>query len=352
MAQTSSSHRLQVIRNHLFNLRNASVLQRDDYSRTKCSILFSNTSVQDVCGKLQSELAQIGVKDVEIEPPPKGMEEEYTTLLTPHAVQFVADLVRHFNDQVDLMMKERVRRKVELDITGALPGFSENPKITKSDWVVAPVPERIVDRRLDLGDVSPANTDKFVEALLCPVNGIQTDFDDGHCPTWKGQLRGLHNVYRAVFGLIPGVPDITKVPVLMLRPRAWNMIEHNMLVDGKEVPGPLFDFGLLMFHCGTHLLKAKSGPFFYMSKLEGANEAKLWNDIFCWSQDKLSIPQGSIKACVLIENILASFEMEEILYELREHSLGLNCGIWDYSASFVNKFGKYYVNVLQKNFDR
>lgn len=361
MAQASSSQRLQVIRNHLLNVRNASVLQRDDYSGTKCSILFSNASAQDVCGKLRSELAQIGAKDVEIEPPPKGMEEEYATLLTPHAVQFVADLVRHFNDQVDMMMKERIRRKVELDITGALPRFSENPKVTKSDWVVAPVPERAVDRRLDLGDVSPANTDKFVEALLCPVNGIQTDFDDGHCPTWKGQLRGLHNVYRAVFGLIPGVPDITKVPVLMLRPRAWNMIEHNMLVDGKEVPGPLFDFGLLMFHCGGHLLKAKSGPFFYLSKLEGANEAKLWNDIFCWSQDKLRIPQGSIKACVLIENILASFEMEEILYELREHSLGLNCGIWDYSASFVNKFGhrkdfvlpdrNKYVN-MQRNFLR
>lgn len=224
-------------------------------------------------------------------------------------------------------------------MSGKLPTFSKNPKACEGDWVVAPVPRRLVDRRIDLGDVSPANTEKFIEALLCPVNGIQTDFDDGHCPTWRGQLCGLYNVYRAVFGLIPNVPDITQVPILMLRPRAWNMIEHNMLVDGKEVPGPIFDFGLLLYHCGKHLMASGSGPFFYLSKLEGANEATVWNDIFCWSQDKLSIPQGTIKACVLIENILASFEMEEILYELRDHSLGLNCGIWDYSASFVNKFG-------------
>ncbi|KAK5897558.1 hypothetical protein CesoFtcFv8_010609 [Champsocephalus esox] len=126
----------------------------------------------------------------------------------------------------------------------------------------------------------------------------------------------------------------------MLRPRAWNMVEHNMMVGGKEAPGPLFDFGLLMFHCGEKLFRNGSGPFFYLSKVESFMEARLWKNIFVWTQLKLGLPLGSIKATVLIENVLAAFEMEEILYELREHSAGLNCGIWDYSASFINKFGR------------
>lgn len=280
----------------------------------------------------------VEVVGVEVEEPPQGMEEAYATLLTPAALQFVARLTRQFNDKVDLMMNERMRRKVELDMTGSLPKFSNHPQAQAPDWKVDPAPRRLQDRRLDLGDVSPANTEHFVKALKCRVNGIQTDFDDGHCPTWPAQLRGLHNVYKVVHGL-SGLGDIGSLPVLMLRPRAWNMIEHNMLVDGREVPGPLFDFGLLMFHCAGRLVEAESGPFFYLSKLEGANEARLWDEIFCWTQDQLGIPRGTIKACVLIENILASFEMEEILYGLRHHSIGLNCGIWDYSASFVNKFG-------------
>ncbi|KAK8725886.1 hypothetical protein OTU49_010538 [Cherax quadricarinatus] len=339
MANMRVQDRMQVIRNHLglHSSTNRNVITISKNCRK--NIPFNASSRQDgLVEALQADLAQIGVSDVEVEPPPEGMTEEYTTLLTPKAVRFVADLTREFNTQVDLMMKERLRRKVELDITGNLPNFA-NYKVQETNWRVDPVPERLTCRKLDLGDVSPANTDKFIEALQCDVNGIQTDFDDGHCPTWRAQLRGLNNVCKAVFGLIPGVGDISQVPVLMLRPRAWNMIEHNLLVDGKEVPGPLFDFGLLMFHCASRLLTAKSGPFFYLSKLEGANEARVWNNIFCWTQEKLNIPQGSIKACVLIENILASFEMEEILYELRNHSLGLNCGIWDYSASFVNKFG-------------
>ena len=119
----------------------------------------------------------------------------------------------------------------------------------------------------------------------------------------------------------------------MLRPRAWNMIEHNIMVDGKETPGPLIDFGLLMFHNAKLMQEAGSGPFFYLSKLEGSKEAKFWNRIFVWTQKQLGLPIGTVKACVLIENVFASFEMEEILWELRNHSAGLNCGIWDYSAS-------------------
>jgi malate synthase A len=175
--------------------------------------------------------------------------------------------------------------------------------------------------------------------LKTNVQGIQVDFDDGHCPTWRNQIIGLYNIYQVVHNEIPNIPKISDAPILMFRPRAWNMIEHNMSINGKEVPGPLFDFGLLIFHNGHILSHCNSGPFFYLSKLEGALEAKLWNEIFTWSQLRLRIPYGTIKACVLIENILSSFEMDQILYELKDHSLGLNCGIWDYAASIISKFG-------------
>lgn len=180
---------------------------------------------------------------------------------------------------------------------------------------------------------------QFTSAMKAKVQGIQVDFDDGHCPTWKNQIIGLHNVYRAVRNEIPNIPLISEAPVLMLRPRAWNMIEHNMSINGKKVPGPIFDFGLLMFYNANILAECSSGPFFYLSKLEGASEAKLWNEIFTYTQERLNIPYGTIKACVLIENILSSFEMDQILYELRDHSLGLNCGIWDYAASIISKYG-------------
>ncbi|XP_037531349.1 malate synthase, partial [Nematolebias whitei] len=176
--------------------------------------------------------------------------------------------------------------------------------------------------------MAPCDTQRFIMALQSPAQGIQVDFDDGNCPSFYNQVKGIHNVIQAVTSRLPGVSYISQAPVLMLRPRAWNMVEHNMMVEGKEAPGPLFDFGLLMFHCGQILFEHQSGPFFYLSKVESFMEARLWNKIFIWTQNKLGLPLGSIKATVLIENVLAAFEMEEILYELREHSAGLNCGIW------------------------
>ncbi|CAL4076363.1 unnamed protein product [Meganyctiphanes norvegica] len=327
-----TADRLSVINNHLLWYTKSVKTSKRDHLQEKQSIVCNPTRHLNN-GRVE------GVQGVEVEAPPPGLEEEYATILTPEALQFVAQLVMEFDQQVEMMLKQRIKRKVELDISGDLPDFTTNPELHEKKWKIAPVPKRIQCRFLDLGDVSPAYTNKFTEALKCPVNGIQVDFDDGNCPTWRNQIRGLYNIHQAVHGLISDVPPIDKAPILMLRPRAWNMIENNMLVNGKAVPGPLFDYGLLMFHCSQQLVSAESGPFFYLSKLEGANEAQLWNNIFIWTQNKLKIPQGTIKACVLIENILASFEMEEILYALRDHSLGLNCGIWDYSASFVNKFG-------------
>ncbi|XP_078066636.1 malate synthase-like [Mustelus asterias] len=278
---------------------------------------------------------------VELEPPPPSLKEEFQTLLTPEAIQFLAELVSTFDANVDEILRSRIIAKLDLDRRCGIPEFLPQTSHIREDqsWRVQPVPWRLQNRHVDLGDVSPANTEHFIRALRSSAQGIQTDFDDGHCPTYFNQIRGLSNVYKAVHNQFPDIPPISKAPILMLRPRAWNMVEHNMLVNGKEVPGPLFDFGLLMYHNGRILFENECGPFFYLSKVETHLEAKLWNNIFVWVQEKLGLPIGSIKATVLIENIVATFEMEEILYELRDHSAGLNCGIWDYSASFVNKLG-------------
>ncbi|XP_062856649.1 malate synthase-like [Trichomycterus rosablanca] len=280
-------------------------------------------------------------KGVDVNPPPSGLQMEFQTLFSTDALQFLADLCSTFQPEVDKVLKMRILRKIQLDLTGELPGFREDTAHIRNDlsWRVSPVPERLQCRHVDIGDLAPCETQRFIQGLKSPAQGIQVDFDDGNCPTYYNQIKGIYNVYRAVHNQFHDVPAISQAPVLMLRPRAWNMVEHNVLVNGREVPGPLFDFGMLMFHNAKLLFENQSGPFFYLSKVESCLEAKLWNQIFLWTEDRLGLPVGSIKATVLIECVLATFEMEEILYELREHSAGLNCGIWDYSASFVNKFG-------------
>ncbi|XP_030224769.1 malate synthase-like [Gadus morhua] len=278
---------------------------------------------------------------VELSPSPQGLEEEYGTLFTPASLLFLHQLVTEFDNEVDQVLQLRVSRKAHLDASGDLPAFSRATSHIRDDpsWTVLPVPPRLQRRHVDVGDMAPCDTERLLHALRSPAQGLQIDFDDGNCPTFYNQIKGISNVCKVVHNQFPDIPALPQVPVLMLRPRAWNMVEHNMLVNGREVPGPLFDFGLLMFHCGKALYNSESGPFFYLSKVESFMEARLWNNIFLWAQHQLQLPRGSIKATVLIENVLATFEMEEILYELREHSAGLNCGIWDYSASFVNKFG-------------
>ncbi|XP_015590568.1 uncharacterized protein LOC107265528 [Cephus cinctus] len=277
--------------------------------------------------------------------PPKGLEKEFNVLFTSEAIEFLTELVIQFDRKVEELYSTRLSRKCDFKNTPKIPKFLKS-EITHQEWKVAPVGKRLQNRHLDLGDVSPTNYEHFTAALCADVQGIQVDFDDGHCPSWGNQIAGLFNVYQAVHNQLPNVPLIQKAPILMLRPRAWNMLEHNVTINGKEIPGPLFDFGLLCFHNAEILSQYDSGPFFYLSKMEGFNEAHLWNDIFTWTQLRLRIPYGTIKACVLIENILSSFEMESILFELRDHSLGLNCGIWDYAASIINKFGSDAAFVL------
>ncbi|XP_037316798.1 malate synthase-like isoform X2 [Pungitius pungitius] len=241
---------------------------------------------------------------MELSPPPPGLEAEYESLFSTGSLLFLQELISTFDEEVDQVLKLRISRKAHLDLTADLPSFLESTTHIRRDpvWRVLPVPPRLQRRHVDIGDLAPCDTERFVKALQSSAQGLQVDFDDGNCPTYYNQIKGLHNVFKAVHNQIPNLPHISHAPVLMLRPRAWNMVEHNLMV-------------------------------------ESFMEARLWNKIFVWTQHKLGLPLGSIKATVLIENILAAFEMEEILYELRDHSAGLNCGIWDYSASIVNKFG-------------
>ncbi|XP_075981956.1 malate synthase-like [Anticarsia gemmatalis] len=278
-------------------------------------------------------------KVVLLQSPPPKFEEIQKTIFSDAALEFLSQLHINFDDKIEQLYKDRLQRTVATKVFSTLD-FKKSSERKDKSWKIAPLPSRLQNRHLDLGDVSASNTAHFVSSLNQDIQGIQVDFDDGHCPTWKNQLQAFQNIRLAVNGKLQGAPlTITTCPVLMLRPRAWNMIEHNILINGKEAIGPLVDFAILMFHNAKKLHEANSGPYFYLSKLEGASEAQLWNNIFVWTQKQLGLPQGTIKACVLIENIISTFELDEILYALKEHSLGLNCGIWDYCASIISKFG-------------
>ncbi|XP_052860500.1 uncharacterized protein LOC128267655 [Anopheles cruzii] len=274
-----------------------------------------------------------------IESSPHRLESAYKEVFTDAALDFLVELVSEFDQDVDLILQNRVKRRVLLEQGDWIPEFKNHSE--KLEWKIDELPQRLRNRKLDLGDVSPANTVHFVDCLYADVQGIQVDFDDGHCPTWRNTVLGLYNVAKAVQGTLKGAPaDVRSYPLLMLRPRAFNMIEHHCIINGKEVIGPLFDFAILMYHNARTMVELGIGPYFYLSKIEDPSETELWNKIFCWTEHRLDIPKGSIKACVLIENILAAFRMEDILYSLKNHAIGLNCGIWDYCASIVAKFGK------------
>ncbi|OWR44155.1 Malate synthase [Danaus plexippus plexippus] len=269
--------------------------------------------------------------------PPK-LQDVQKKIFSKDALNFIANLHREFDTRIDKLYNERLRRSAIKSAEGL--NFKVSPERNDKSWKVGPLPIRLQNRHLDLGDVSASNTAHFTAALKADVQGVQVDFDDGHCPTWRNQLLAFNNIYLAVHGKLQGAPiSIATCPILMLRPRAWNMIDHDILIDGKEAIGPLVDFGILMHHNAKKLYEANSGPYFYLSKLEGSNEAQLWNEIFVWTQKQLDLPHGTIKACVLIENILSTFELEEILFQLKDHCMGLNCGIWDYCASIIAKFG-------------
>ncbi len=268
-----------------------------------------------------------------------GFEE----ILTPEAVAFVAKLARSFSERRDHLLAKRAERQVLLD-AGELPDFlPQTAHIRSGDWRVAPVPADLQDRRVEI--TGPTDRKMVINALNSGAKVFMTDFEDSNAPTWENMIEGQINLRDAIRRTITYTSPEGKayklnenVAVMMIRPRGWHLDEKHMLVDGKQVPGGLFDFGLYFYTNAKELLARGSGPYFYLPKMESHLEARLWNDVFELAQDELGIPPGTIKATVLIETILAAFETEEILYELRDHSAGLNCGRWDYIFSFIKKF--------------
>jgi malate synthase len=270
--------------------------------------------------------------------------ESYAEILTPDAVAFIVDLHRIFNERRKSLLTARRERQKKLD-AGERPDFIEATRsIRESAWTVAPLPADILDRRVEI--TGPVDRKMIINALNSGAKVFMADFEDSSTPTWSNLLEGHINLRDAIRRAITYADPATgkqyklndKVAVLFVRPRGWHLEERHVLVDGEPMSGSIFDFGLYFFHNAGELLARGSGPYFYLPKMESHLEARLWNDIFIRAQKEIDLPLGSIKGTVLIETILASFEMDEILYELRDHSAGLNCGRWDYIFSFIKKF--------------
>ena len=267
----------------------------------------------------------------------------YADILTPEAIQFLTRLARAFTARRDELLRRRVERQAAID-AGQMPDFlPETADIRAADWRVAPIPPDLQDRRVEI--TGPTDRKMVINALNSGARVFMADFEDANSPTWDNMIDGHINLRDAIRRTITYTSpegkhyQLNERPaVLMVRPRGWHLDEKHFLVDGKPIPGGLFDFGLYFFHNARELIARGSGPYFYLPKLESHLEARLWNDVFNLAQDELGIPRGTIRATVLIETILAAFETDEILYELRDHSAGLNCGRWDYIFSFIKKF--------------
>ena len=267
----------------------------------------------------------------------------YEAVLTREALSFVADLARTFTPRVAELLARRRERQIRLD-AGERPDFlTETADVRSRDWTVAALPHDLLDRRVEI--TGPTDRKMVINALNSGASVFMADFEDANSPTWDNLLQGHINLSDAVRRHIEFTAPETgkkyalkdKVAVLLVRPRGWHLVEHHMTVDGKAVPGGLFDFGLFFFHNAREQLARGTGPYFYLPKMESHLEARLWNDVFVRAQEKAGVPQKSIKATCLIETLPAAFEMDEFLWELRDHSAGLNCGRWDYIFSFIKK---------------
>jgi malate synthase len=267
----------------------------------------------------------------------------FPEILTPEALAFVARLQREFGGRRLQLLQKRDERQARLD-AGESPQFLADTKsVRDSEWRVAKAPKDLQDRRVEI--TGPTDRKMLINALNSGARVFMADFEDANSPTWTNLVEGQVNLIDAIERRIdftsPEGKDYRlneKVATLLVRPRGWHLEERHLEVDGKPVSGSLFDFGLYFFHNAKRLLGKGSGPYFYLPKLESHHEARLWNDVFNFAQDDLGVPRGTIRATVLIETILAAFEMEEILYELRDHSSGLNAGRWDYIFSIIKKF--------------
>ncbi len=268
---------------------------------------------------------------------------EYAHILTPEALDFVAGLSRTFHTKRAQLLTRRTERQGRLE-KGVKPDFlTETRSVREANWTIAPIPAELSDRRVEI--TGPAERKMIINALNCGANVFMADLEDSLAPSWHNLIQGQINLRDAVDRSIRFVSPEGKTyqlnkttAILFMRPRGWHLVEKHALVDGEPVSASLFDFGLYFFHNARALFNRGTCPYFYLPKMESHLEARLWNDVFVWAQEQLGIPRGTIKATVLIETILAAFEMDEILYELREHSAGLNCGRWDYLFSCIKKF--------------
>jgi len=270
----------------------------------------------------------------------------YENILTPAALSFVAALEREFGAERRRLLDRRAEIQQSLD-AGWKPDFlPETKSIRDADWRVAPIPDDILDRRTEI--TGPTDRKMVINALNCGASVFMADFEDANTPSWANMIEGQANLYDAVRRAIAFDDAETgrhyslndKTAVLFVRPRGWHLPEKHVLVDGAPMSGALFDFGLYFFHNVRELVARGTGPYFYLPKIENHLEARLWNEVFLYAQAELGLPTGTVRATVLIETILAAFEMDEILWELKDHSAGLNCGRWDYIYSFIKKFAE------------
>ena len=282
----------------------------------------------------------IDLEGIEVSEP---ISTDFAQILTPEALSFVGALAREFESRRKELLERRMAVQAEID-NGKMPDFlPETREVRESEWKIAPVPEDLQDRRVEI--TGPVDRKMVINALNSGASTYMADFEDSHSPTWSATLQGQINLRDAVNATIDFKSAAgkqyrlaDKIATLLVRPRGWHLVEKHLTVDGRPVSASIFDFGLFFFHNAANLVAKGSGPYFYLPKMESHLEARLWNDIFIRAQDMLNIPGGTIKATVLIETILAAFEMDEILYELKEHMAGLNCGRWDYIFSFIKRF--------------
>jgi len=272
-----------------------------------------------------------------------AMRPRYEEVLTPEAIAFVARLVREFSGRIDALLEGRRARAAAVKTAADWDFLAETASVRAGDWRVAPLPADLRDRRVEI--TGPVERKMIINALNSGATHFMADFEDSNSPTWDNLLAGQVNLRDAVRRTIAyAAPETGKAyklhdrtAVLLVRPRGWHLRERHVTVDGRDIPGALFDFGLYFFHNAKESIARGTGPYFYLPKLEHHLEARLWNDVFLLAQDALGLPRGTVKATVLIETLPAAFQMDEILHELRAHSSGLNCGRWDYIFSFIKK---------------
>ncbi len=271
------------------------------------------------------------------------MPAAFSEILTSQAIAFVAKLSRKFESRRRELMDRRTQRQREFDV-GKLPDFLEETRqVREGDWSVGSIPADLQDRRVEI--TGPTDRKMVINALNCGANVFMADFEDSNAPAWGNMIEGQINLRDAIRRTITFTSPEGKnyrlnerIATLIVRPRGWHLLENHVLVDGEPVSAAIFDFALYVFHNAKEAIARNTGPYFYLPKMESHLEARLWNNIFMMAQRELGLPQGTIKATVLIETVLAAFEMDEILYELRDHCVGLNIGRWDYIFSCIKKF--------------